>query len=132
EVDGAQDLAGVPVLAVGEADVIEDDLAREFLEDDGVGLLTNFVLLVHEAEDRFGGAEGLLEAVVEAGVLADGIVEGEDGDDKREKDAQGHLAVIDAVASEEQEQAYGNGGEQLHQRRTDGGDRDRTDIGGEE
>ena len=53
EIDVLQDLAFIAIVAVGEADIVEYDLAGELLEGDCIGLLEYLVLLVHETEDGF-------------------------------------------------------------------------------
>ncbi len=98
----------------------------------GFLLFADVVLGVHEDEDFFAGAEGLLEAVVEEGEFADGIVEGEDGDEEGDEGGLGHLVGFDLLTAEGEQGGDADGADGVHERGADGLDADGAEVGAEE
>ena len=89
EIDAAQDLARVVAVGlVGKADSFEPNALGKLRKSLGAGLFEDDVFRVHELEELRGCAQGLLEAVIEDGKLANRIVEGEDRSDEGDEGAQ--------------------------------------------
>ena len=104
---------------VRETDVFKFHRLREPLERGCVVPLLHVVLGIEESEDGRRGAHGLLKAVVEVGKLPHRIVELEEHEDECAEHPQGHVTMENFIAPDEQEHGDGDGGETIHQRRTD-------------
>ena len=104
----------------------------KFLQRGGVRPFLHVVLGVKEAEDGYGCAHGLLEAVVEVGELAHRIIELEEQDDESAEHAHGHVAMENLIAPDKQEHGNGDGADGIHQRRTDGLNAHAAQVGAEQ
>src|SRR5258708_100434 len=95
-------------------------------------LLLHIVLVLQEAEDGARCAHGLLETVVEVRELADRIIELKEKDDEGTEHAHGHVAVLDFVAADPEQEGDGDGPDSVHERRTDGLNAHAAEVGPEE
>ena len=132
QVDAAQHLAGLSVLAVGKAHIAKADAGVKPRKNSGVGPLLHLVVYVHEVEDGRRSAQGLLKAVVEEGKLAHRIVELEHPDNKSHEGANREVVGFNLIAPQQQQKRYGDGAEDIHQGRAYGCRRYRSQVGAEE
>ncbi len=99
---------------------------------DRVRLLANLVLRIDELEYLLGGAQRLLEIVIELPKLAHRLVEFKYRNDEGDEEALAQVAMLDVLTAEEDEQRNGDGPEDVHHRRVDGEGADGAQIGFEQ
>src|SRR6185437_11002433 len=99
EIDVAQNLTSAFFVVIREVDRVEANAILERRKSDGGRFVFDVVLHFHEVEDRRGGAQRLLEVVVELRKLANGVVKLENSDDEGEECAFSHKAGANAISS---------------------------------
>ena len=120
EIDAGENFLLPLVRCIGKAHVFEADFVAEAFHRFRVRPVSHRVLLVHELEDVAGGAQSLLEVVVEESKLAHRIVELEDRHDEGKEGACGQRSVVDLLAAEQEQHRDSDGADDIHQRRADG------------
>src|SRR5271155_5246201 len=119
EVDIVQHASVCALTAIGEADVIESNGLRESRQAPGMGLFADIIFNVHELEDFARCAQGLLKIIIELGKLAHRVIETEHCRNERHENSRRHLAVLNLLAAQVQQQRDSHNAENIHQRRTD-------------
>ena len=132
KIDGAEDVAGALLVTVREACAFENDALGERRQRLGSRLLADIIFTLGKLEDLRRCTDGLLEAVVEERELSNGLVQLEDQRDEGKIGTRGESTVADLVASEQEQKGDGDCAESIHQRRTDGGGRHRTQVSAQE
>src|SRR5579883_1302047 len=104
------------VAGISEMYVFETDALVKRRQLDGVPLLLHLVLRIQEVEDLLRGTQRLLEIIVELPELAHRLIQLKDRDDEGNEKPLAHVAVLDAVTSQQDQERDGDGAKAVHQR----------------
>src|SRR5579875_2652825 len=110
EVDGIEDATGGGE-RIAEGHVFKADVVFKFGEAHGVGMFGDILGGVQVFEHALGGADALLEDVVDVGEALDGLIEHDQGDAESGEGAGGHGGGFDLLAAEPQQQNDGHSAE---------------------